>query len=497
MTTIFAPNTNTIDLTAPPTSIGTTTPVAVNSTIFTALPANNTSALVASGNTLTDSNAQSLVNLSQTWNTTGTPTAIFANITDTASDAASKLLDLQRGGVSRMSLRKDGSLILSNASSVVFTNNTNGTIGDQGITFFYDGTLIDSGVLQVRRTGTSVNLYGFGYSGINLGTSTLGFGSGTSTVSQDVILVRDAANTLAQRNGVNSQTKRLYKSFTDASNYTRAAWQFDANGVVLAGESAGTGDANIGFSFGIKGTGAFQLQQTDSTTTGGNARGANAVDLQTSRLNATMIASGESSFVAGLRNTASALGAVALGNSNIASGSGAIALGVSNTASGSSSLACGCVAFTKGVTSLFALGSNVSGLGKNQLNQLVLGVQTTDATPTILRSNTIAASATNQLALQNNSALYVEGLVIANVTGAGDTSSWEITATVKRGANAASTALVGTPTVTVAHQDAGASGWVVAVTADTTNGCLAVTVTGQAATTIRWTCTLFASEVAF
>ncbi len=45
--------------------------------------------------------AGSILNLAQTWNTTGTPTAIKLNVTNTASNAASLLMDLQVGGVSK------------------------------------------------------------------------------------------------------------------------------------------------------------------------------------------------------------------------------------------------------------------------------------------------------------------------------------------------------------------------------------------------------------
>jgi hypothetical protein len=38
-----------------------------------------------------------------------------------------------------------------------------------------------------------------------------------------LVVTRDAANTLAQRNGTNAQTFRCYGTFTDASNYVRAA----------------------------------------------------------------------------------------------------------------------------------------------------------------------------------------------------------------------------------------------------------------------------------
>ena len=68
----------------------------------------NTSALVSTGYSLTGSDATSMIDLAGTWNTTGTPTALKLNVTDTASNAASLLMDLQVGGASKLSLRKDG-----------------------------------------------------------------------------------------------------------------------------------------------------------------------------------------------------------------------------------------------------------------------------------------------------------------------------------------------------------------------------------------------------
>ncbi len=50
--------------------------------------------------------------LSGTWNTTGAPTAVDVNITDTASNAASKLLDLRTGSTSRFSVDRLGNLSL-------------------------------------------------------------------------------------------------------------------------------------------------------------------------------------------------------------------------------------------------------------------------------------------------------------------------------------------------------------------------------------------------
>ena len=88
------------------------------------------------------------------------------------------------------------------------------------------------------------------------------------------------------------------------------------------------------------GTGALQAQLTDSTATGGNARGINATDWQTSRATAAQVASTAYGVIGGgLRNTASGTtSTVAGGSTNTASGtSSVVSGGQSNTCSGLSS----------------------------------------------------------------------------------------------------------------------------------------------------------------
>ena len=224
------------------------------------------------------------------------------------------------------------------------------------------------------------------------------------------------------------------------------------------------------------------------------------------------VASGEASFVGGggsfgggvAGNTASGTSSVVCGGySNVSSGtSSAIGGGNNNTASGTrSTVVGGTYATTRGITGNTILGTpdrSIAGsAGVSQAGLLVLGVQTTDATATALRSSTAAAGTTNQVILPNNSAYFFTGEVVSGVTGGGNTKGFTIEGVIKRGANAASTALVGTPTVTSSFADAGASTWTIAVTADTTNGGLKVTFTGQAATTIRTVCQLRTTEMTF
>lgn len=72
------------------------------------------SRLDVTGLSLTGSAANSAVNVVQTWNTTGTPTAIKLNITDTASNAASNLMDLQVASTSQFKVDKAGRVIPNN-----------------------------------------------------------------------------------------------------------------------------------------------------------------------------------------------------------------------------------------------------------------------------------------------------------------------------------------------------------------------------------------------
>lgn len=216
-------------------------------------------------------------------------------------------------------------------------------------------------------------------------------------------------------------------------------------------------------------------------------------------------ASGPYSVVIGGNGaTANINGAVVLGGTNCATTGiyGAAIAGSSTVANGSNScVAGGSQGTSRSITGNFVFpASDVpiqNNSGRQQLAALLLGRQTTDATATVLTSDTNAAGTTNQVILPNNSAYTFQGTCIANVTGGGNTSGWKFEGVIKRGANAASTALVAAVTPVVIAQDAGAVTWVLAVTADTTNGGIAVTVTGQAATTIRWVVKIETTEVTY
>jgi hypothetical protein len=201
-------------------------------------------------------------------------------------------------------------------------------------------------------------------------------------------------------------------------------------------------------------------------------------------------ASGTSSFVGS-----------GIGN-NVSNSYGSIVGGANNLVNGQfSGILAGGYGTTRSIDGYHAIPACyapiTTGQGISQSAILVLGRQTTDATATVLCSNASAASGTNQVILPNNSAYYFKGWAVSTVTGGGNTKGWEISGVIKRGANAGTTALVGTPTVVSSFADAGASTWTLTATADTTNGGLAITFTGQAGTTIRTVCKIETTEVTY
>jgi hypothetical protein len=201
-------------------------------------------------------------------------------------------------------------------------------------------------------------------------------------------------------------------------------------------------------------------------------------------------------------NTASGVSSAVLGGwNNSATSNGAAVLGgVESQATGFySAVVGGSYGTTRGVignTVFPASNAPLAIRGTAQSGLLILGKQTTDATPTVLVCNQSAASTTNQVILPNNSAYYFRGTVIAGVTGGGNTKGWTIEGVIKRGANAASTTVVGV-TVASMYADAGAVTWTIGATADTTNGGLAITFTGQASTTIRCVAKIETTEMTY
>lgn len=210
-----------------------------------------------------------------------------------------------------------------------------------------------------------------------------------------------------------------------------------------------------------------------------------------------------SAVAIGRTTRAAGNGAVAFGGygSTLASGNGAVAIGGGYNVTGASAVADQSVAIgdsahvptTNGKYAFSSDGAFVQ--GGSQTGVLVLRRATSDATSAILTSNNLTAAANNQTTLPNNAAYAFNGIVVARRQAAGGTESaaWKIEGLIRREANAASTTLVASTVTAISN----VPGWTLALSADTTNGALAITATGAAATNIRWVATVFTSEVIY
>jgi hypothetical protein len=371
-------------------------------------------------------------------------------------------------------------------TSITISQATTGVITAGTAINFYTAGNTGTYSLNTSSTGTPTGgtsyTFGISQSASATGTPALSFytphgvvvggGNNTATGSYSFIGGGGDAGTAANRNTASADWATVCGGIKNTSSNIYA--------------TIGGGKENTASGIGsfIGGGGAYQSTGTGfgNTTTNG----------------ASVIVGGISN------NNSSFVGFIGGGYTNNASGSNyaTIVGGQSNIANSNYSfVSAGYYGTTRGIEGNHVFPAcNVpiaSASGVSQSALLILGTQTTDATATVLRSNSSAASGTNQVILPNNSAYYFKGEIISGVTGGGNTKGWYIEGVIKRGAGVGTTALVGSPTVTSLYADAGASTWTVAVTADTTNGGLAVTFTGQASTTIRTVCQIRTTEMTY
>jgi len=367
----------------------------------------------------------------------------------------------------------------------------------------------------------------------------------TSTTSSHVITIDpdgaetiDGITTLILRrgegmqivcDGTNWQTgdKKVMRGYSEniTVNQSRPTASGSLDVAIGAGANA-TGGTGIALGFDASTTAA----RGTAIGTNSGANGSRVVTGSGAMALGGSYASGTDSFAAAVANNTSSYGAtgansVAIGRLAKATGASACAFGSSSTgnvASGNNSFAQGVGSTASGVGSIALIGGTSSGYssivigvgndngvqyrrvyGSNagvQNSDFILWDDTTDATPTVISTNGNAAgiSVATQLSLPNNSAYAFSGTIIARQQAAGgsDYAAWEVKGAIIRDANAASTSL-GTYNINILSKTAGASAWDVALSADTTNGGLAVTVTGAAATNIRWVATIQTSEVTY
>lgn len=326
--------------------------------------------------------------------------------------------------------------------------------------------------------------------------------------------------------------------FTGSQNTSSPNNTVNASRLLVSASST-----NADFVVQPKGTGAIVAQLPDSTATGGNKRGARAVDLQMQRTSANQVASGSNSFTTGSDNVASgsygtALGytntasgtystaigtgntcsadyAVGLGGSNSVSGVGAVALGYNNIASSNASIALGQQLTSNGSYSVatnfnndvnskgysfvmlrggrlqndytFTIGSYRSTTGDGQATIKILHAATTNATPTAMTGS--GGSATYAFPSGRNVSVIA---TIQAMDSSGNGGMFVRQALFSRtlAAQIGTTQTVGTDIVSGALSG-------ISVELAYSSGNLNVNVTGLGATNIQWLCKLELTELQY
>ena len=291
--------------------------------------------------------------------------------------------------------------------------------------------------------------------------------------------------------------------------------------------------SNVSVSIVPKGTGAFCLRVPDGTTTGGNARGENAIDLQTLITGASQVASGTYAIVIGAGNTASGSYSIAIGRSCSATASGAIALGDFATASGERAFATalttasGANSFAHGANSTVANNTNAVAVGytctasgafsqafglqatADRYNQyshgggvvgslgcgysrFVLGAKTTNATPLGMYLNGTIASVL--LTVPSGKAFAFTARIIGIKSDGSAVADFMRRGVIKNVGGTTSLAgsiqTLGTDIEDNASTD-------IAITADNTNDALSIAVTGITAETWRWVAVVEGVEIVY
>jgi hypothetical protein len=146
--------------------------------------------------------------VSTAWSTLGTGLGVNA-----PSGFPGNLLDLQVNGTSVFNVNNIGDIV---ARRLRFTDSVFTQAGN---------VLISNGILRVGST-TPLSFS-------DIGSATAG--------TPDLFLFRGGANTLAQRNGTNAQTSRIYNTFTSATNFERAKIEWASNILRIGTEKGSAG----------------------------------------------------------------------------------------------------------------------------------------------------------------------------------------------------------------------------------------------------------------
>lgn len=181
-----------------------------------------------------------IYDMADAWNNGATDwDAIKIDVADSGSSANSRLLNLRVNGEERFAVGKDGSVYVTPGSvtkpSLCFTGSANRRTGFyEAVNDYSIGVALSGGLRQVLTTA---------YIAMRSDCGVRWSSAGDPQSSHDVELIRDDAGVLAQRRGTTSQGLRIYNTHTDATNWERAGFTWDAYKLHIGTYASGTGVA--------------------------------------------------------------------------------------------------------------------------------------------------------------------------------------------------------------------------------------------------------------
>ena len=202
--------------------------------------------------------------------------------------------------------------------------------------------------------------------------------------------------------------------------------------------------------------------------------------------------SGEAGFASGITTQAAGVASVAFGSYTTANGARSFVVGTNGIASGDYSAAFGMEANATQKNTIAIGTTNVLNAGDVQSMWTTLYAVTTDATQTTLKTHT------DNYVIPADASWAFSALVIgrSDESDGNDSAAYRIEGCLTRD-ESNNTALVGSVTKTVIAESAGATAWDATAEADDTNEALAIKVTGEAATNIRWVAKVDIAQVTY
>ena len=365
------------------------------------------------------------------------------------------------------------------------TIGTNSAVTDLRV----DNLKVDGNTISSTDTNGDVIIDPNGTGNVKLGNFEFDADQTVGSGQDNYVLTYDHSSTSISLEAASGGSSLSLYAENASSETTPTATGTNAVAVGNAAVSAGTDSVALGnsraggtdsFAAVINNnTSSFGATQSSSIAIGNNAKG-----------------TGVFGTSIGYNTVASAGNAVSVGRSASATGSQSAAFGYQPQASGERSTAFGDSAKAQLLGKLAFAGRQLgSSSVYAQQGLYILMAQTSDATATALTTNNSTAGTTNQIVLPNNSAHSFHGTIVAReqASSGTDCAGWEIKGLIRREGSASTATLIAS---TVSAIDNTPS-WGMALSADTTNGCLKIQVTGAASTNIRWLATIHTSEVSY